>query len=147
MKYFFNLPQEIQDKILMLTELDIAVIFNNLYVIKKLLKEIEWDDILLNNSGNTIKYLYYKKWNIKNLNVYASPHSTRIYIDYAIISNDILKVKMIDKIFKKPSMVSISSRDYAEKNNFNEITSWIKTNKPISFIGYLIGSHISFVLT
>lgn len=139
MNNFFNFPQEVQDKILLLTNLNIAIIFNNLYVIKKLLLFKDWDDILLNYSGNTIKYLYYKKWNINNLNIHAAPDFTNSYIDNGIIYNDILKVKMIDKIFKKSSMVSISSRDYAEKNKFIKILSWIKINKPVSFIGYLIG--------
>ncbi len=135
-----NLPIELIEYIIYLSDLETAINCKNNYVIKKYLRNhcISWEDILYKYSGKVIEYLYNNNINIKELKEFQQsfiPIYHPSIFDSAIKNQDFLKMEMLEKLLPK-SMIDIEAFDYAKRMNYYEIIKWIKINRPVLFLNH-----------
>jgi hypothetical protein len=137
--YIKSLPTELIDYITELCGLDVGILTENDYVIRKLLKRMCWQDILETCSGITIQYLRDMNHDpldfapVKRL----PPCHTTLFLDSAVSSNDILKLQMIESLMPNTS-VSSEMKKYAVNHCDKDIVDWIDINRPVHFIGNLV---------
>lgn len=141
------LPREIQDYIVYLAGIDVAVCLCNEYVIKQLIhtqqkhfldEEDFCDYVLYSFSGTTLEYLVENGYLTHLYLIQRKPpiHTTH-YIEAAVEHNDILKLQLLDRILPK-IMVPLSSKKYAIHHGFTEIVDWIQCKTPIEFINWYV---------
>ncbi len=138
----YNLPYELQEHIVLFSGLDVAIILNNKYIIKKILKEndLGWEELINNYSVYTIKYLIninYKKDDLQyilNDTAYRNCH----FFDYIIMHEEnivkgVYKLNFLNNLFKH-SMITIDMVSGCHP----DYMTWIQQNFPITFISHYI---------
>lgn len=132
-----RLPYEIREYIIYVGGLELAVVLECDYVIRKITKEqkLSWKEILKMDT-NVIKYFYAKKYKYDELiqfNNTMIPYRYTAFLDDAITQNDTNKLEILDSIV--PRLICTTDvYEYAKNRDLTKVVEWININRPATFL-------------